>query len=127
MQGPYCDIFTTSVNVVSFGYNTIPGQPITAGAAAQISSPSLLLAGLIAMVKEMNLKQGISNSLDAKLQGVQDALAATQNGDQPGACNKMNAFIYEVNAQTGKSITQAQADQLLAVAAGIRTALGCTL
>jgi len=126
IQGVYCDILTTNVVVVAFGYNTIPGQPIAAGAAAQVSTPPVLLAGLIALVQDMNLKQGISNSLDAKLQDVQGALAAAQNGDLQTACNQMNAFINEVNAQIGKSISQAQANELLSLAGIIKSALGCT-
>jgi hypothetical protein len=126
IQGVYCDILTTSVVVIAFGYNTIPGQPITAGAAAQVSTPPVLLAGLVALVKDMNLKQGISNSLDAKLQEAQNTLAAAQNGDLQTACNQMHAFINEVNAQTGKSISQAQANDLLSLAGIIRSALGCT-
>src|SRR5262249_11069045 len=103
-------------------YNTIPGQPITAGATAQVIPPVVLLDDLIGLVKEMNLRPGISNSLDAKLQGGQGAI---QNGDGLTACNMMNAFINEVNAQTGKFITQDQADELLILAGSIRTALGC--
>ena len=40
IQGASCDILTSSVQLFAFGYNTVPGQPITAGAAA-VTSPSL--------------------------------------------------------------------------------------
>jgi hypothetical protein len=43
IQGASCDILTTEVQLFAFGYNTVPGQPITAGAAAD-KSPSLSCA-----------------------------------------------------------------------------------
>jgi hypothetical protein len=36
IQGGGCDILTTSVPLIAFGYNTVPGQPITAGAPAMM-------------------------------------------------------------------------------------------
>jgi len=43
IQGASCDILTNNVQLSAFGYNTVPGQPITAGAAAD-KSPSLSCA-----------------------------------------------------------------------------------
>lgn len=58
-------------------------------------------------------------------QSIQDALAAGRAGDTTAACNKLDAFINEVQAQTGKAITADQTDQLTAAAGQIKAALGC--
>ncbi len=41
------------------------------------------------------------------------------------ACNQLSAFSNHVEAQAGKKLTQAQADQLLTDAERIRATLGC--
>jgi len=91
---------------------------VVRGAADQIGD-------LASLVNGFNLKQGIENSLDAKLQNANAALAAANAGDIAGACNLMAAFINEVNAQSGKALTSAQASQLLAAANQVRSVLGC--
>ncbi len=93
-------------------------QVIVQGAAEQI-------ADLVALVQSFNLKQGIENSLDAKLQNAQDALTAAQGGDLPSACNLLNAFSNEAQAQSGKAISPDQASQLNAAANQITAVLGC--
>ena len=89
------------------------------------ASPVDLINALIDLVESFNIKQGIENSLDAKLENALRALDAAQNGDTTTACNSINAFINEVNAQSGKALTVAQANQLIAAAQQIRAALGC--
>jgi len=84
-----------------------------------------LIEDLIALIKSFNLKQGIENSLDAKLQNVLAARIGAENGDQLAACGKLSAFISEVQAQSGKSITSIQAQQLLDLTNQIKTALAC--
>ena len=88
------------------------------GAAGQI-------ANLVTLVESFNLRQGIENSLDAKLGAAQSALAAAQGGNLAAACNQMDAFINEVRAQAGRSLTVTQAGQLIAAATNIRSVLGC--
>jgi hypothetical protein len=41
------------------------------------------------------------------------------------ACNQINAFINYVMAQSGKQITVAQANQLIAAGLQIKATLGC--
>ncbi len=77
--------------------------------------------GLIALVRGMNLHKGIENSLISKLRG---AKAALERGQQHVAINKLNAFINQVKAQRGKKVTEDQADELIAYANGIISALG---
>ena len=70
-----------------------------------------------------NLKQGINNSLDAKLGNVLAALDAANAGNRQDAGNKLQAFINEVLAQRGNELTTAQADQLIDLAQRILAAL----
>jgi hypothetical protein len=60
-----------------------------------------------------------------KLQNALQALDAATSGDTPSACNRLSAFISEVAAQTGKTLTSAQAAQLTSAAQLVRAALGC--
>jgi hypothetical protein len=82
-------------------------------------------ASLIALVQSFNLAQGITNSLDAKLQNVLDALSAANAGNRADACNRLAAFINNVSAQSGKQLTIDQANQLIAKANRIRAVQGC--
>jgi hypothetical protein len=88
------------------------------------SAPALLQQ-LIDTVRLENLKKGIANSLDAKLTNAQAALAAAQAGNYANACGALSAFINEVQAQSGKSITVAQATQFIAAANDVRAEIGC--
>jgi hypothetical protein len=65
---------------------------------------------------------GPGNSYLSKLQAIADKIGS---GDSTAACNQLDAFVNEVNAQVGKKLTQEQADALLAEVAKIRTKAGC--
>ncbi len=71
---------------------------------------------LISLTQNFNLQQGISNSLDAKLQNAKEALYASKNGNRNDAANKLQAFVNEVIAQTEKKITDVQGNLLTAMA-----------
>jgi len=95
-------------------------------------SPFIIVKGatdqlndLISMVRGFNLQRGIENSLDSKLQNAQDALTAARSGNRSTACNSMASFINEAQAQSGKALTVAQANQLLTATRQIRATLGC--
>ena len=96
-----------------------------AGAAGKCASATGLLTTLATFVQTLNLSNGISNSLDAKLQNALQALDDANAGDTPSACNRMGAFINEVSAQAGKALTAGQATQLASLASQVRAALGC--
>ncbi len=85
------------------------------------------LAGAINEVVELvttfNLQQGISNSLDAKLGNAREALEASNAGQRQDAVNKLEAFINAVEAQRSEKLTEAQADQLIAMAQRILSVL----
>jgi hypothetical protein len=96
-----------------------------AGAAGKCASATGLLTTLATFVQTLNLSNGISNSLDMKLQNALQALDSAQAGDMISACNRISAFLNEVGAQSGKTITSSQAIQLTTVAGQVRTALSC--
>jgi hypothetical protein len=87
------------------------------------ASPIDMIEDLITRVEVLNLNQGISNSLDVKLQKVKDALNAANAGQRSDAINKLGAFINECEAQRGKALTSSLADQLIAHANQIIQAL----
>jgi len=81
-------------------------------------------AALANLVLATNAKQGIVNSLDAKLGAVQQALTAANAGNRADAASKLNAFINDVAAQSGKALTADQAAQLISTAKQIQALLG---
>jgi hypothetical protein len=52
-------------------------------------------------------------------------VADLQANNTNAACRDLGAFINEVNAQSGKKRTLAEAQQLLSSASQIETAIGC--
>jgi hypothetical protein len=82
------------------------------------SSPSEQLGSLKGQVTSLGLPAGIQNALVSKLGAAQVDTGATQCGD-------LTAFINQVNAQTGKTLTADQAAILTQNAQLIRTQLGC--
>ena len=62
------------------------------------------------------------SSLMSKLESVQNHL---NHGSVGAACNQLGAFLNEVKAQTGKSLTNAQAATLTTGASNARLIIGC--
>ena len=86
--------------------------------------PAEAIQQLIADVVALNLKQGISNSLDSKLEAVLQALDDVNENNNVAAINMLQAFINAVEAQRGVHISDADADALIAAAQQIVTLLG---
>jgi hypothetical protein len=70
-------------------------------------------------VVKLNLKQGISNALDSKLDNVLKALEDANANNDVSAINTLYAFMYSVEAQRAIHITDEQADMLTAEAQAI--------
>ncbi len=71
----------------------------------------------------LNLKTGISGSLDAKLEAAQLALTDANDHNNVAAVNVLEAFISAVQAQRGKNISEtdalvASAQQIIALLTG---------
>jgi hypothetical protein len=82
------------------------------GAAEQLSDLANAVTGV-----------GPGTSLADKVASVQSDLAANDTGD---ACGTLNAFINEVNAQTGKHIKADMAASLIDAAQRIEAVIPCT-
>jgi hypothetical protein len=78
--------------------------------------PATLMADIIDQVVDLNLDNGISNSLDAKLANAVKALDEVNEENNVAAINKLEAFINEVQAKRGNKIPEADADALFAAA-----------
>jgi hypothetical protein len=97
----------------------------SAGTAGKCASPTALLSSLAQFVQNLNLSNGIANSLDAKLRTALEALDDAKAGNTVSVCNRLQAFQHEVAAQSGVSLTADQAAQLVTMAANIRSAMFC--
>jgi parallel beta-helix repeat protein len=82
-------------------------------------TPEEAILDLIITVADMNLHQGIENSLDAKLNAALNALDDANQNNDVAAINSLYAFINAVEAQRGKKLTDAQADTLVTEASNI--------
>jgi hypothetical protein len=100
------------------------GDMSTASFVVHVSGAAEQAAALANLVLATNAKQGIVNSLDAKVSAVQNALAAANAGNRADARNQLEAFINDVTAQSGKALTPDQVSQLITAARQIRAALG---
>jgi hypothetical protein len=87
-----------------------------------VAGGSDALEKLINDVKGLNLEPKLGNSLLAKLFDARNFLS---KGNVNGACNKLNDFISQVNAQSGKGLTSSQAAALIASANNIKQSLQC--
>ena len=90
-------------------------------------SVSFAVSVLGAQAQLVNLRQSVTGvgpgtSLANKLTAAQSYVAANERAD---ACGVLGAFIKEVNAQAGKSISNPTAASLIASATRIRAVLGC--
>lgn len=81
-----------------------------------------LIQAIIDRLNRAGIKQGVLNSLTAKLQNVQKSI---NNGQALASCNLMNAFLNEVNAQSGKALSTSLADGLTQDALQIKVTLQC--
>jgi len=80
------------------------------------SSVEQLIEELLEDIVALNLRAGISNALDAKVEAVMNALGDANENNDVAAINAMNALINAVEAQRGKTLTDDQADMLIAAA-----------
>jgi len=85
----------------------------------RVETTSEAIDDLTEIIEEMNLQNGIENSLDSKLDNAQDALEAANAGNRQDAVNKLEAFINSVEAQRGGKLTDEEADYLIAKAQDI--------
>jgi hypothetical protein len=92
----------------------------TVNHAVRLDPAGVAVSNLGTQVVNLGLPNGIQSSLLSKLQ---DAIAAIQIGDFSTAIGDLGALIHEVNAQTGKKVSAANAAALIATANAIIAAL----
>jgi hypothetical protein len=107
-------IQTTTVNCSSTDTH---GNTGNASFMVTVLSPAQITSNLITAVASINFQQG-ENLL-------RNALSNLNSGNVGDACSQLGAFINQVRAQSGKSLTVAQANQLILSATDARAALGC--
>jgi hypothetical protein len=108
--------YTVVVQVIGGSYNSpVAGTPVGVGAVNALSQLMQYLLGLA-------LDKGTQTALSVKVENASDAVS---NGSIKVACNALRTFITEVNAQRGRKISTADADQLTSRAQQIRTLLRC--
>jgi hypothetical protein len=90
---------------------------------ASAIEPAVAIEDLAIRVIEMNLANGVSNSLDSKLDAALHALGDANVNNDVAAFNSLDAFINAVEAQRGKKITSAQANELITAARRIQDLL----
>ena len=83
-------------------------------------APDQMLSNLIADVNAMEFAQGGSVLGNVLLHS-----KSQMPGGLNAACNGLNAFVNQAQAQTGKKLTAQQAAQLIASAQQVGAALGC--
>ena len=71
---------------------------------------------------DLGLTGGITTGLNSKLDEALTALAA---GDTATACGSLQAFLNQVNGQSGKKLSEEQAAELTDAVNAIRADLGC--
>ena len=93
------------------------GNTATGSFVVHVNGAAEQLGDLLAAV------EGIPPSaLSAKIRRAQHDLAL---GDIPATCSDLDGFIALVRAQSGKKLTEAQANALIASARQVKTVLGC--
>jgi parallel beta-helix repeat protein len=90
---------------------------------ARTLTPSQAIQELISEVISLNLNAGIENSIDAKLSNAQKALEDLTANNDIATINMLEAFVLEVEAQSGQHMEQVDADRLTAAAREIISVL----
>ena len=93
----------------------------TCAGVASVACPASI-DSLLTYVGAIGIHEGIKNSLLAKLKNAQSDLTS---GDKGAACDLLTAFSNQVAAQSGKKISVADANRLIADAAAVQDELGC--
>jgi predicted extracellular nuclease len=90
------------------GFRSSDHDPIVVGL-----DPTATFADLRRLVEAYVEHHGIENSLLAKLRAAE---AAAERGDETAKENSLEAFINELEAQSGKALPAVQAEQLIRIA-----------
>ena len=109
--------FAIGTTTVTCSATDAGGNEATGTFVVTVLSPAQMMANLIAAASGYRFQQGA-----ALLTTVLQKIAS---GKVTAACNSINAFVNQVQAQSGKQLTAVQAAALIASARRISAALGC--
>ena len=97
------------------------GNEATASFTVHVKGASEQVADLIALVDDYDLRT-LGTSLHDKLVAAEQLLAADRSRE---ACEKLDSFLNQVRAQSGKELSVEQANALTAGAQRIKVVIGC--
>lgn len=116
-------VFAIGDTLVTTTATDTHGNHASCGFNVHVKGAAEQAADLVIFVTNLSgPNQGIKNSLLTKLNKALDDLAKNKLNN---ACNDLSAFINEVSAQAGKSISAADAAAIIAAANQIRAVIGC--
>jgi hypothetical protein len=110
-------VFAIGTTIVGCAATDQAGNSTTHTFTVKVLSPHDVISNLISQVGELDFKQA-SNLL-------QNVLRSLDRSNTGAACNQLGAFSNQVEAQSGRQLTAAEAAALLRSATDARGALGC--
>ncbi len=114
---PSGSVFPVGSTSVTCAATDVSQNTSTCSFTVTVLSPSQMTSNLTTTATNLAFQQGVAL--------LQNALNQINLGNTVAACNQLNAFINQVQAQSGLQLTVGQANQLIASANQIRAALGC--
>jgi PKD repeat protein len=112
--------YTSGIYVVTLTVVDDYGDEGSCTAEVVIKTPSEATGDLIVYIDDLNLPEGLENSLVTSLQSAIDAL---NSGNYGAAEGKLNSFINNVTAQAGKKLSMDEAEYLTYIAGLIISAI----
>lgn len=112
--------YTSGIYVVTLTVFDDYGDEGSVTAEVVIKTPSEATDDLIVYIDDLNLPEGLENSLRASLQSAIDAL---NSGNYEAAEGKLNSFINSVTAQAGKKLSMDEAEYLTYIAGLVISAI----
>jgi Tol biopolymer transport system component len=89
------------------------------------TDPAERIDELVNSIIDLNLQEGIANSLDAKLDSALGALADSNLNNDDAACNSLDALLNAVDAQDGNKIDSGDAQTIRDRVDATMAELGC--
>jgi alpha-D-ribose 1-methylphosphonate 5-triphosphate synthase subunit PhnG len=114
--------FPIGMTMVGCQAGDASGNVATGFFSVTVKAANAQITDLQKSVAGLDLQEGTETSVQAKLAAALDALNAH---DVVDACGSLGALINQISAQTGKKISLADAQALIATAQRIRSAAGC--
>ncbi|MBT3353065.1 MAG: YncE family protein [Nitrospinaceae bacterium] len=112
-------VYNKNLTVIDTRTNSVAGIIPLATRAMSVAiglRTEVLIEDLQAALATLGLTTGLESALLASIGAAADSL---ERGNTTSAANQIEAFINKAEAQTGKGLTQAQAENLIVLAEGV--------